>query len=139
DELLNRVGCLTDDEFKMIKIHPVIGANILKDISYFGVAREFVKYHHEKYDGTGYPERLQGEMIPFGARIITLADSFDAMTSERSYRKKMSTEEALLEVRRCAGTHFDPGLAEAFVQCWQKTNSQVPYNALLEVATSIDK
>ncbi|MHB9094794.1 MAG: HD-GYP domain-containing protein [Eubacteriales bacterium] len=139
DELLTRIGALTDEEFGMIKLHPVIGANILNDISYFGAAKEFVKYHHEKYDGTGYPERLQGEKIPYGARIITLADSFDAMTSDRSYRKRVSVEEALWEVRRCAGTHFDPELAEAFIQCWQKTSSPGDYKALLEVATSTDK
>lgn len=139
DELLARVGRLTVDEFARIKMHPVIGANILKDINYLGIAMESVRHHHEKYDGTGYPDRLQGENIPFGARIITLADSFDAMTSDRSYRTKMITREALDEVRRCAGTHFDPKLAEAFLDCWQQKELQKECNGILEVASTLDE
>jgi HD-GYP domain-containing protein (c-di-GMP phosphodiesterase class II) len=114
------VGRLSDQEFDLIKLHPVIGANILRDLNYMGSYTEYVRYHHEKFDGTGYPEGLKGEDIPLGARIITIADSFDAMTSDRSYRKKMTIEEALDEVRSCAGSHFDPSLARFFIECWQE-------------------
>lgn len=139
DELLNRIGRLSNDEFDLIKLHPVIGANILKDFAYLGAFTAFVRSHHEKYDGSGYPDMLKAEEIPLGARIITLADSFDAMTSDRSYRNKMSLEEALEEVKRCSGTHFDPRLAEVFISCWEKKLSRAHPNAFLEVAPAADK
>lgn len=118
-EILCRPGKLTDNEFEHIKQHPVIGANILKNIRDFESSTDFVRYHHEKYDGSGYPYRLKGEQIPLEARIITLADSFDAMTSNRSYRRAMTFEEALEEVKRSTGTHFDPKIVEAFLNCWK--------------------
>lgn len=116
-EILCRPGKLTDSEFEQIKQHPVIGANILKNIRDFESATDFVLYHHEKFNGTGYPYRLKGEQIPLEARIITLADSFDAMTSNRSYRRAMTFEEALDEVKVSTGTHFDPKIVEAFLNC----------------------
>lgn len=139
DELLTMVGRFSDEEFAIIKLHSVMGADILRDIDYLGSAPDFVKYHHEKYDGSGYPEGLTGEAIPLGARIITLADSFDAMTSDRSYRKKMSVNEALAEVDRCAGTHFDPRLAKAFTSCWREKMSTSENSYLLEAAPSLEK
>lgn len=143
DELLTRVGCLSDQEFDSIKLHPIIGSDILRDINYLGAARDFIKYHHEKYDGSGYPFRISGDQIPLGARIITLADSFDAMTSDRSYRRRMSTKQALDEIRRCAGTHFDPELADAFIKCWEDKGKDkgklVASPALVEIASYIDQ
>ncbi len=118
-KILTYTGKLSDDEFEQIKQHPVIGANILKEINDFESSTDFVKYHHEKYNGTGYPYRIKGEEIPLEARIITLADSFDAMTSDRSYRKAMTVHEALEEVKRSSGTHFDPIIVEAFLKCWE--------------------
>ncbi len=138
-ELLNRKGKLTRSEYDMIKLHPAIGANILKEIHDLGIAIDYVRHHHEKYDGSGYPDRLQGETIPLGARIITLADSFDAMTSGRSYREKMDIEEALEEVKRSTGTHFDPRLAETFIRCWQGKKAGVERQYLLEAASTTDK
>lgn len=116
--ILTCPGKLSDSEFEQIKQHPVIGANILKEISDFESSTDFVKYHHEKYNGTGYPYRIKGEEIPLEARIIALADSFDAMTSDRSYRKGMTVEEALEEVKRSSGTQFDPAVVEAFINSW---------------------
>ena len=75
-----------------------------------------VRHHHESYSGTGYPDRISGEQIPLGARILAVADSYDAMTSERPYRKAMSTEAALVEIERGRGTQFDPALADAFLR-----------------------
>lgn len=138
EELLTRDGRLSDEEFDIIKLHPVIGANILNDINHLGSVRDFIRYHHEKYDGTGYPDKLAGEKIPLGARIITLADSFDAMTSDRSYRTKLSYAGALAEIERCAGTHFDPFLAHAFVECWRGKISHIESDYLLEVASTLE-
>ena len=138
DELLTRVGRLADGEFDLIKMHPVIGENILKDLNYLGSYTHFVRSHHEKYDGSGYPDGLRGEMIPLGARIITLADSFDAMTSDRSYRAKMTPEEALEEVRRCSGTHFDPELVEAFLTLRSGKPAE-ECGAFLEAASATEK
>lgn len=138
DEILTKEGRLTDEEFDLIKQHPVIGANILNDISYLGAVRDFIRHHHEKYDGTGYPDGLAGEKIPLGARIITLADSFDAMTSDRSYRRGMSYADAIIEVERCAGTHFDPLLAQAFVECWREKINHIETNYTLEVASTLN-
>lgn len=114
-ETLCKPGKLSESEFDKIKQHPVIGANILMNIRDLGTVTEYVRYHHEKFNGTGYPYGLKGEEIPLEARIITLADSFDAMTSNRSYRKAMTLEEAVEEVKRSSGTHFDPMIVEAFL------------------------
>ncbi len=138
DELLTRVGRLADSEFDKIKLHPVIGEHILKDLNYLGSFTHFVRSHHEKYDGSGYPDGLKGKAIPLGARIITLADSFDAMTSDRSYRSKMTPEEALEEVRRCSGTHFDPELVEAFLALRNGKPAE-ECSAFLEAASAAEK
>ncbi len=137
-ELLNREGKLSSGEFDLIKLHPVIGANILKEIHDLGAAPDYIRYHHEKYDGTGYPDRLKGDSIPLGARIITLADSFDAMISGRNYRPKVEIEEALKEVKRSMRTHFDPRLAEVLITSWQGGAGRVK-PGLLEVAGLTDK
>jgi len=135
-ELLNRKGQLSASEFDLIKLHPVIGANILKEIHDLGSATEYVRYHHEKYDGSGYPDGLKGDNIPLGARIITLADSFDAMTSDRSYRKKMNWEEALEEVKRSAGTHFDPQIVKAFLN--RRENRTIPTQAVQPIENPLN-
>lgn len=118
EEILTKPGRLSNQEFEQIKQHPVIGANILKDIKDFESSTDLIKYHHEKFDGTGYPYGLKGEEIPLEARIITLADSFDAMTSDRAYRKAMNVQEAFEEIRRSSGNHFDPVVVEAFINSW---------------------
>ncbi len=115
EAVLCKQGKLTDEEFAHIKRHPEIGHHILKDIRPLADVLPGVLYHHEKYDGRGYPARLSGEGIPLLARIIALADTFDAMSSTRSYRPAMPREKVLDEIRRCAGTQFDPALAERFV------------------------
>ncbi len=138
DELLTRVGRLDVSEFDKIKLHPVIGEHILKELNYLGSYTHFVRSHHEKYDGSGYPDGLKGREIPLGARIITLADSFDAMTTDRSYRAKMTPEEALEEVKRCSGTHFDPELVEAFVALRSEKPAEQT-GAFLEAASAAEK
>jgi HD-GYP domain-containing protein (c-di-GMP phosphodiesterase class II) len=116
EAVLQKPGRLTPEEFEQIKLHPAIGAKILQDVKQIQGIIPGVLHHHERYDGKGYPSRLAGERIPLMGRIICLADCFDAMTSSRTYRKGLPIEVAMAEIRRCAGTHFDPRLAEVFLR-----------------------
>jgi HD-GYP domain-containing protein (c-di-GMP phosphodiesterase class II) len=116
DSILLKPGKLTNEEFDIIKKHPDIGADILKSISIMHRETDIIRYHHERYDGKGYPAGLKGKEIPFLSRIISLADTFDAMTSERPYRKALSTEDATKEISRCKGSQFDPSLADSFIK-----------------------
>lgn len=116
ENVLQKTGRLTADEFEQMKKHPQIGARILRDIKQVEDIIPGVLHHHERYDGRGYPAGLSGERIPIMGRIICLADCFDAMTSNRTYRKALPLEVALTEIRRCSGTQFDPRLAESFLQ-----------------------
>lgn len=113
--ILNKPGKLSIEEFDEIKKHPVTGANILEMSSVFNPIKEIVKYHHEKIDGTGYPEGLKSDEIPMGAKIVAVADVFDSLTSKRSYRDPMTIEEALNIIKEGSGTHFDSQLVDAFV------------------------
>ncbi len=115
DNVLQKAGRLDADEFEKIKKHPDIGAKILQDIKQVRDIIPGVLHHHERYDGKGYPGNLHGENIPLMGRIICLADCFDAMTTSRTYRKALPLEVAMNEIRRCAGTQFDPSLAESFL------------------------
>lgn len=114
DAVLRKPGRLTEEEFAQIKRHPEIGYRILKGIVQVQDILPGVLYHHEKYNGSGYPQKLAGEAIPLLGRILCIADSFDAMTSSRTYRTAMSVEEAMAEIRKCSGSHFDPSLADLF-------------------------
>jgi HD-GYP domain-containing protein (c-di-GMP phosphodiesterase class II) len=116
ESVLQKTGKLTPEEFDQMKKHPEIGARILSDVKQLEDIIPGVLYHHERYDGKGYPTGLAGKNIPLMGRIICLADSFDAMTSSRTYRKALPLEVALTEIRRCSGTQFDPELAESFLQ-----------------------
>ena len=115
EHVLCKPGRLTDDEFELIKKHPEIGFHILEDIPGLEDILPGVLHHHERYDGKGYPHGLAGDEIPLLARIIGVADTFDAMSSNRAYRAKMARDVVLAEVERCAGTQFDPRVAEAFL------------------------
>jgi putative nucleotidyltransferase with HDIG domain len=116
EAVLQKPGKLTVEEFEQMKKHPEIGARILQDIKQIKDIIPGVMYHHERFDGKGYPSGLAGETIPIMGRILCLADCFDAMTSNRTYRKALPLEVALIEIRRCSGTQFDPRLAEAFLK-----------------------
>ena len=115
DSILLKPAKLTDDEYSQIKNHPSIGAHILGNATIFKEIIPIVKHHHEKYDGNGYPSRLKGEEIPYMARIAAVADTFDAMTSRRSYRGPIDIEHVKEEIKRCEGTQFDPQIAEVFL------------------------
>lgn len=116
ESVLQKTGRLTPEEYEEMKKHPLIGARILNDVKQLGDVIPGVLHHHERFDGSGYPAGLAGANIPLAGRIICLADCFDAMTSNRTYRKALPLEVALTEIRRCSGTQFDPALAEVFLQ-----------------------
>lgn len=115
ENTLNKTGKLTENEFKEIKRHPEIGYHILKSVDAYTNLSDYVLSHHERWDGKGYPRGLSGEEIPLVARIITVADAFEAMTAERPYRKSVSKNEAMIEIRKCSGTQFDPSVVDVFV------------------------
>ena len=114
--ILCKNGALTDEEFMVMKSHPTRGEKIVINIKKLQMISEWVKAHHEKWDGTGYPDSLRGEQIPLPGRIIALADTYDAMTSTRPYRTALPHEVAMNEIKRCSGTQFDPKLAELFLK-----------------------
>jgi diguanylate cyclase (GGDEF)-like protein/PAS domain S-box-containing protein len=114
--ILNKIGKLDKKEWETMKLHPAKGAGILDNTTEFREIADFVLYHHERYDGKGYPNGLKGEEIPLAARIIAVADAFDAMTNDRSYRTKMSCEAVIAELKKCAGSHFDPEIVAVFVE-----------------------
>ena len=115
DSILLKTEKLTDDEYSEIKNHPTIGAHILSNATIFEKAIPIVKYHHERYDGFGYPSKLAGENIPYLARIAAVADSFDAMTSKRTYRDSLPMDVVKQEIEKNKGTQFDPKIADVFL------------------------
>ena len=115
DSILLKPGKLTDDEYSEIKNHPAIGTHILSNATIFKDILPIVKHHHERYDGFGYPGKLKGEDIPYFARIAALADTFDAMTSKRSYRDSLPLDIVKAEIEKNKGTQFDPKLADVFL------------------------
>ncbi len=116
ENVLNKPGALTEEEFAQIKAHPVLGAKILRHIKGADAILPGVMWHHEKWNGRGYPDGLKGEDIPLQARIIAVADAFDAMTSSRPYRSNMELEEVIEEFERCKDDHFDGRIVDVFVQ-----------------------
>ncbi|MFC1504775.1 GAF and HD-GYP domain-containing protein, partial [Spirochaetota bacterium] len=115
-EVLNKPGRLSPDERAYIEKHPGIGYDIIRHIKQFENIIAFVRHHHERYDGCGYPDRLKGQQIPLHARIIAIADTYDAMTSNRPYRKRMPKKLAMHEIRKNAGTQFDKKLTNIFLK-----------------------
>jgi HD-GYP domain-containing protein (c-di-GMP phosphodiesterase class II) len=115
-DIINKPGKLTDEEYDLIKIHPVTGYHILKDISDHYDMATAAKYHHERYDGKGYPNGLLGENIPEMARILAIADSYDAMTSNRSYRNGLPQDVVRNEIEKGKGTQFDSTIADIMIQ-----------------------
>lgn len=124
DSILNKQTALTKEEFEIMKTHTSIGERILTSTKSLSYLAGGAKYHHEKYNGTGYNEKLKGEAIPLEARIIAIADTYDAMTSDRPYRKGLSMETALEEIQKYAGTQFDPHIVEKFVETMQKRKDE---------------
>jgi putative nucleotidyltransferase with HDIG domain len=119
DDILLKSGGLTDDEYEKIKEHPQIGANIIGQLGLWDREKDIIRYHHEHYDGTGYPTGLQGDKIPFLSRILAVADVFDAMASGRSYRGKIDESVVIEMIRKRSGTHFDPRVVDTLVALYR--------------------
>lgn len=116
DAIINKEGRLTDEEYAIIKTHPVVGSKILSAIKDMPQLAIGARYHHERYDGTGYPDRLMGKDIPEAGRIIAVADAYDAMSSNRSYRNSLSQEKVRAEIEKGKGSQFDPVFADIMLQ-----------------------
>lgn len=126
DTILRKPSMLTDEEYDLIKKHPIIGYNILSSIEGLEEILDGIKYHHERFDGKGYPEGLKGKDIPLIARIIAVADTFDAITSDRPYRKGLPTEYALEEIKKVKGTQLDPEIVDTFLTSFSNTEESLP-------------
>jgi response regulator RpfG family c-di-GMP phosphodiesterase len=120
EAVLNKPGKLTEEEFAEIVRHPETAVRILEPIPFFRPLLPAILHHHERFDGKGYPARLAGRTIPLASRIMAIADTFDAMTSTRAYRKALPVADAINEIRRCSGTQFDPDIVPAFLACQSK-------------------
>jgi HD-GYP domain-containing protein (c-di-GMP phosphodiesterase class II) len=115
ERILNKPAKLTDEEYTIMKQHPCIGATIISHIDFLKPVVPLILHDHERWDGRGYPEGLQGDAIPLGSRIIAVVDAYDAMAVDRVYRKAPGHAYAMQELRRCAGTQFDPAVVDAFL------------------------
>jgi putative two-component system response regulator len=135
EELLAKPGPLDSEELDVVQGHAEVGARIAEPLVLAGGVAEVIRHHHERWDGRGYPDGLSGEDIPLAARIVQLADVFDAMTSDRPFRRACSVEKTLLEIRECAGSQFDPDLAKEFVALIESQASEIPIEALAHVIT----
>jgi HD-GYP domain-containing protein (c-di-GMP phosphodiesterase class II) len=131
DAVLSKPGKLTEDEYEQMKKHPEIGALIVDGAELKDVA-SWVMAHHERPDGLGYPKGLYGEEIPLEARILAVADAYEAMTVDRVYREALPVETARAELRRCAGTQFDPRVVEVFLTALERDDLRLGLDALVE-------
>jgi putative two-component system response regulator len=118
EQIIKKTGPLNDEEWEEMKRHPQMGAELIKNIPYLAPAIPVILYHHERWDGQGYPTGLSGEEIPLEARIVTIADSLDAITTERVYRESSTDRHAYEEIVNCSGTRYDPTVIEAFKKAW---------------------
>jgi putative nucleotidyltransferase with HDIG domain len=119
-KILKKKSKLSVDEYDVIKRHTNIGVKIIKKTSLFEKELPLILYHHERYDGTGYPHRLKGDTIPYGARILAIVEAFDAMMNSMTYKKSFSGADALSELKKCAGTQFDPFMVDVFFKIMDK-------------------
>jgi len=116
DRLLQKPGPLTADEYTQVKQHAILGADILSAVEFPGPLASIVRHHHEHWDGTGYPDGLRGEAIPIGARVLAIVDCYDALTSDRPYRRSLSHDRAAAMIRERRGTMYEPRIADAFLR-----------------------
>ncbi len=134
DAILLKPGPLTPEEWKVMRSHPEIGRRIIEKIPFLRGAVPIVYNHHERWDGTGYPQGLRGEEIPLGPRIFALADALDAMTFDRPYSSAISFETARDEIKRCAGTHFDPAVVDTFLTIPLETFAGIRHRSLYDMS-----
>jgi HD-GYP domain-containing protein (c-di-GMP phosphodiesterase class II) len=142
DHILKKPGKLTPEEYRVMQEHPVRGDELLAPLSWLGGARRGVRHHHERFDGSGYPDRLTGSAIPLVARIISVADTFDAVISRRSYRDARDAEPAMEVLREAAGTQLDPMVVAAFIERFAEIAAVLSASALppegLRSAAAVD-
>ncbi|MBO8158912.1 HD-GYP domain-containing protein [Thermosyntropha sp.] len=119
-EIISKKTFLTPEEWEIIKKHPGYSAELINSLGPYQDIALIIKHHHERYDGNGYPDGLKGEEIPVFSRMLAVADSFEAMTGNRSYKKPLSIEEAICELKRCSGIQFDPIIVDFFIQSLKK-------------------
>ncbi len=139
EDILLKPGKLTDAEMSQMRHHPLIGANILKPVAFPWPIAPIVRHHHEHFDGAGYPAGLKTEEIPILARVLTVADSFEAMVADRPYRRGRSQQEAMLELRRCSGTQFDPRIVDAFINVLEQSDEDITGTEVVEDEIGTDE
>jgi HD-GYP domain-containing protein (c-di-GMP phosphodiesterase class II) len=125
DTILNKKGSLTRAERMQIERHPVEGAAVISPLTFLRDGVSLIKYHHERFDGSGYPDGLKGDRIPVTARILACADAYDAMTSERAYKRRLTNQQAIVELRNNAGTQFDPQVTDVFIKSLQTSQERI--------------
>ena len=123
DRLLDKPGPLTREEYDHVKLHAIIGADILSAVAFPGPLAVIVRHHHEHWDGTGYPDGLRGEAIPIGARVLSVVDCYDALTSDRPYRRALSHGCAVAIIHDHSGTMYDPQIVDAFLRIVQRMDA----------------
>jgi putative nucleotidyltransferase with HDIG domain len=124
ETILHKSGPLDVAEWETMKTHTDLGSKILEPLQAMTHIREMIRHHHEFYDGSGYPDRLEGDRIPYGARVIAIADAYDTITSERTYKKARTPEDAFAELERCAANQFDPEIVRVFVEAMRRAPRQ---------------
>jgi HD-GYP domain-containing protein (c-di-GMP phosphodiesterase class II) len=124
DAILGKQGPLTEEEWAVMRRHPEIGVRMLSGIDFLADVLPVIRHHHERWDGNGYPKGLAGDAIPLGARIVAVCDAFDAMVSDRPYRRAMSVDDAYAEILACSGTQFDPKCAAVLTEVIKKMGLQ---------------
>lgn len=138
NEVLLKSSPLTPEEWEKMKQHPITGAEMIKDIPYLAPAAPIIRYHHERWDGSGYPDGLKGEQVPLGARIVAVADAFDAMSIDRPYSNGRKLKESYQEILSCSGTQFDPQVVKAFQRAWEQNIIQQIYASTTTKVPSLD-
>lgn len=139
DAIIGKKGRLTDEEYAALKLHTVIGAEIVSQMPQFQDLLPLVRHHHERWDGLGYPDNLKGNEVSLGARIMCLADSIEAMLSDRPYQSTRSLADVIEEVKRCSGAQFDPQVVEAFLKVTQKRGSEFFINSASAIAKQLEE
>lgn len=122
--MINREADVIDTIFELVKLHPVKGEELISKMEELEDIAKIIRYHHESWDGKGYPEGLSGKDIPLEARILAVADAFDAMTSERPYKRALTIKEAIEELKRCSGTQFEPRIVDVMVSILEEESSE---------------
>jgi HD-GYP domain-containing protein (c-di-GMP phosphodiesterase class II) len=138
EQVLHKPDRLTDEEYTYVKTHAALGGEFLEMCRGLRHLAPLVRHHHEWWDGTGYPDRLKGDEIPLEARILAVCDAVEAMASDRPYRKGMSLAKIIAEIQHCAGTQFDPIVAEAFIRVAEREQGQLVVNAASGVRKDLD-